>query len=460
MEKFIKRIYQYLIIKHSGLFDENYYLVNNPDVRENGLNPLMHFIQWGWKEGRDPNSNFDTNWYLNKNRDLQKAGINPLYHYLKFGKRKGVQTQRIRRKKINVEPGNFTKKNKKRLIIHIGMPKTGSTSLQKFLFDYYDDLFSLGICYPKHLHLHNIKFYPIFFENPFEYIDLRKRYSSKDVARIKHEEYKNEWKVAFNNNDYQDLIISSENLYLWPEEQINEFNKFIKGCFEKVKIICYIREPISYLRSQIQQDIKSGRIVEKNLDKLVKNYSSACRYSKYLKRWIEVFGEHSVELINFSNKYLIDGDLIQDFFYRISYKNISKNLGDTKKANVSLDSDIISFLYFFNQKYPMYIDRNINPQRGLKVHQDYWVNILKRVKSNNKKNQLIISDQLKDELNEEILFVNKFLNPETKFELLKHDGHHANDFTLEEVDLDLCIDIINECFKEIEDLLSKVNNLG
>jgi len=132
MEKFIKRIYQYLIIKHSGLFDENYYLVNNPDVRENGLNPLMHFIQWGWKEGRDPNSNFDTNWYLNKNRDLQKAGINPLYHYLKFGKRKGVQTQRIRRKKINVEPGNFTKKNKKRLIIHIGMPKRGRPHYKNF----------------------------------------------------------------------------------------------------------------------------------------------------------------------------------------------------------------------------------------------------------------------------------------------------------------------------------------
>lgn len=75
----------YFAIKRSGLFEEAYYLKMYPDVRLSGINPLIHFIKFGWKEKRNPSQFFDTNYYMSHNKDVQTTGINPLLHYLKFG---------------------------------------------------------------------------------------------------------------------------------------------------------------------------------------------------------------------------------------------------------------------------------------------------------------------------------------------------------------------------------------
>jgi len=47
--------WQYKLIRKSGLFDTSYYLDRNPDVAESALNPLVHYLEIGATEGRDPN---------------------------------------------------------------------------------------------------------------------------------------------------------------------------------------------------------------------------------------------------------------------------------------------------------------------------------------------------------------------------------------------------------------------
>ena len=66
-------------------FDAQYYLAHNPDVAAAGVNPLQHYEQFGWHEGRNPNADFDTNYYLAHNPDVAAAGVNPLQHYEQFG---------------------------------------------------------------------------------------------------------------------------------------------------------------------------------------------------------------------------------------------------------------------------------------------------------------------------------------------------------------------------------------
>jgi len=63
--------------------------MNNPDVRRADVDPLTHFIEHGWKEGRNPSQKFDTKYYLETYPDVQKAGVNPLIHYLRHGKKEG-----------------------------------------------------------------------------------------------------------------------------------------------------------------------------------------------------------------------------------------------------------------------------------------------------------------------------------------------------------------------------------
>ncbi|WP_185962591.1 glycosyltransferase [Thalassomonas sp. M1454] len=69
-------------LSNSGLFDEEYYLTHNLDVKIAGAKPIIHFLIHGYKEGRNPNRYFDVNYYQNK---YMKGNVstNPVIHYLK-----------------------------------------------------------------------------------------------------------------------------------------------------------------------------------------------------------------------------------------------------------------------------------------------------------------------------------------------------------------------------------------
>ena len=70
------------LIKNSGLFDERFYILENVDVAESGIDPLAHFLLYGGAEGRAPSPLFSSKKYLLDNPEIKAAGINPLIHYL------------------------------------------------------------------------------------------------------------------------------------------------------------------------------------------------------------------------------------------------------------------------------------------------------------------------------------------------------------------------------------------
>lgn len=67
------------------LFDASWYLDQNPDVRRIGLEPLEHYINHGWKEGRPPCAFFDPAWYLRHHPDVAGTGMIPFLHYVRHG---------------------------------------------------------------------------------------------------------------------------------------------------------------------------------------------------------------------------------------------------------------------------------------------------------------------------------------------------------------------------------------
>ncbi len=76
-------------ISQSGVFDAEWYRATYPDVRAAGVDPLEHFVVFGWREGRDPSPLFSVSYYLEKNPDVAAADFNPLTHYLLWGWREG-----------------------------------------------------------------------------------------------------------------------------------------------------------------------------------------------------------------------------------------------------------------------------------------------------------------------------------------------------------------------------------
>src|SRR5579872_5227042 len=70
-------------VRESALYDEQYYtdLAKLPQRRSN----ILHFMQEGWRRGLSPSRYFDTGYYLTRYQDVQRAGLNPLLHYLDYG---------------------------------------------------------------------------------------------------------------------------------------------------------------------------------------------------------------------------------------------------------------------------------------------------------------------------------------------------------------------------------------
>lgn len=72
-----------------GYFNPTWYAENYPDVAISSLSPWQHFNRIGWWLGRNPSKEFNVQRYQTENPDVLEAGVNPLIHYLRFGKREG-----------------------------------------------------------------------------------------------------------------------------------------------------------------------------------------------------------------------------------------------------------------------------------------------------------------------------------------------------------------------------------
>ncbi len=70
-------------------FDSQWYLNAYPDIREAGVDPLEHFLDYGAKEGRNPNALFDSLSYLRVNPDVAGFGPGPFIHYICYGFQEG-----------------------------------------------------------------------------------------------------------------------------------------------------------------------------------------------------------------------------------------------------------------------------------------------------------------------------------------------------------------------------------
>src|SRR5260221_3547325 len=81
-------------VRRSGLFDAEYYLATYPDVAERNIDPLVHYLEEGARQGRNPYRDFDAGFYLEQCRKRGEEPGNPLLHYLRIGAARGFKTRR------------------------------------------------------------------------------------------------------------------------------------------------------------------------------------------------------------------------------------------------------------------------------------------------------------------------------------------------------------------------------
>ena len=72
------------LIEQSDLFDKEWYCRKYLQSEEK--DPVCYFTNIGWKLGHNPSPWFSTKDYLEEYHDVKEAGMNPLVHYEKSGR--------------------------------------------------------------------------------------------------------------------------------------------------------------------------------------------------------------------------------------------------------------------------------------------------------------------------------------------------------------------------------------
>ena len=79
----------YLLIAKSEYFNRRWYIKHNQDLDFKKIDPVEHYLRYGWKENRNPSKYFSNEDYFINNPDVEIAQVNPLLHYERNGRREG-----------------------------------------------------------------------------------------------------------------------------------------------------------------------------------------------------------------------------------------------------------------------------------------------------------------------------------------------------------------------------------
>jgi hypothetical protein len=232
----------------------------------------------------------------------------------------------------------------KRCWLHIGMPKTGSSSIQN----------NLGaVNNPKGWRLlkvggksnMGIPLYAMFHEKPHHlhwFVKQGKTASEIEEMGLK---LRQELAQKLENSEASCTIISAELLWVFSLKSLHKLKLFLSPFFDEIQVIGYIRSPISFYNSILQQQFKSGKS-DLMISRLKINYRSR------VEKFDEVFGLSSVGLVKFQPSSFPNQCIVEDFCERLAIKLPKNTLG--VRSNESLSREACGLLYAYRKFGPGY----------------------------------------------------------------------------------------------------------
>jgi O-antigen biosynthesis protein len=72
-------------VSPTPFFVPDFYLRQNKDVAEAGMDPFLHYLIWGYAELRQPSPYFSPRWYVSRYPDVESVKLEPLTHFITVG---------------------------------------------------------------------------------------------------------------------------------------------------------------------------------------------------------------------------------------------------------------------------------------------------------------------------------------------------------------------------------------
>ena len=234
----------------------------------------------------------------------------------------------------------------KTLYLHIGLPKTGTTSIQNYLFENREALMQRGVCYPKPLasvghHAEALLFlrekHP---ETIFHWHRQATEAADNNCGKLSQLVRMFDSDLSQMATENRSLILSSEGIFeaFQTADDIAIFPLFFPDY--TIKVIFYIRRIDKMVSSAIMEHIKvhepiSEEVIEKNK---VFREKQQLQILERLQYWEGAIGRENVIMRPFEKEQLKDNDAVADFMSIIdpSYKFNDKAIGEQNLA-ISLE---------------------------------------------------------------------------------------------------------------------------
>ncbi|WP_233267276.1 sulfotransferase family protein [Paraglaciecola sp. L3A3] len=230
---------------------------------------------------------------------------------------------------------------KLKLIIHVGTPKTGTTSLQTYLAKKQRKLRGLGILYP-----HNLETLP----NPNTPLH---QWFEKNLLTTHIDNFLANFKniISQVKTDTHTIILSSEGIYnYWWDfpEQSKVILSELAEIFD-IQIWAWFRQPLEFIESYYKQCIRNPQVASnpcygKDLsfaEMLEINwFSQHLNYQGFVNECQTIFGENSVYAFEYQ------GDVVQQVSKRLGLATPHDN--PTPRQNNSLNNASIKMLKSIN----------------------------------------------------------------------------------------------------------------
>jgi len=220
----------------------------------------------------------------------------------------------------------------KKIYIHIGTGKTGTSSIQNFLFDHSGNEFLYMSSY--------LRQDSHFGETIKAHYDLPEAIKHRNIDKLLQE---------IDNSEHNLFVISCENLYhQLSEEDIaflaNQLSKY------DVDIICYIRRQDGYVESAYKQQVKVGDFGFEFSGFLHghihDNEQRHANYFNMLEPWSQCFKNMVVR--KFERSAFINNDLIDDFLHCLNVK-LNKKVSK-KEVNIALSIKVLACVRIMNKR--------------------------------------------------------------------------------------------------------------
>ena len=302
----------------------------------------------------------------------------------------------------------------KRLVIHAGMAKTGSSSIQESLWRARDALAGEGVYYPDWQPFNHSYELSALFRANHKSGFLYRQLAPIDDAQWSQEllRLRQRWHAFLHDGGQGTYLISAESLEHFPAAELQGLVDFAAAGFDRVQVIIYVRHPRSAISSRFEQAVKQLR-EPADPQALLALAKKQAQFG-LLRRWQKVRGVDDILVRPFDRGQFRDGQLVSDFLDALDMAGIVEAV-PAQTANTSLGRNAVAFLLGRNARFPVYTADGPNPQRGLSSRQELFFRLIRAVEDDPLALDIRFTDEEARRINREIAFVNGFLPAQSAF---------------------------------------------